>query len=100
MSNSSNSEPKFSTQVEDPSKVRKSAAPADRFRCLILSAPANQRQPDAPKHQHGLFEAAKDKFSAHQGNPGPVLLNSASGVPQEGTKEERRAKAEALNKDN
>ncbi|ERT00062.1 hypothetical protein HMPREF1624_03431 [Sporothrix schenckii ATCC 58251] len=76
MSNSSNSEPKFSTQVEDPSK------------------------PDAPKHQHGLFEAAKDKFSAHQGNPGPVLLNSASGVPQEGTKEERRAKAEALNKDN
>ncbi|KIH91534.1 hypothetical protein SPBR_02140 [Sporothrix brasiliensis 5110] len=76
MSNSSNSEPKFSTQVEDPSK------------------------PDAPKHQHGLFEAAKDKFSAHQANPGPVLLNSAGGVPQEGTKEERRAKAEALNKDN
>ncbi|KAL1894586.1 hypothetical protein Sste5346_005821 [Sporothrix stenoceras] len=75
MSNSSNSEPKFSTQVEDPNK------------------------PDAPKHQHGLFEAAKDKFSAHQANPGPAIMNSGS-VPQEGTKEERRAKAEALNKDN
>ncbi|CAK7266876.1 hypothetical protein SEPCBS57363_002313 [Sporothrix epigloea] len=75
MSNTSNTQPKFSTQVEDPSK------------------------PDAPKHEHGLFEAVKDKFSAHQANPGPVMMNSAD-VPQEGTKEERRAKAAALNKDN
>ncbi|CAK7223663.1 hypothetical protein SCUCBS95973_005256 [Sporothrix curviconia] len=75
MSNTSDTQPKFSTQVEDPSK------------------------PDAPKHEHGLFEAAKDKFSAHQANPGPAMMNNVN-VPQEGTKEERRAKAAELNKDN
>ncbi|CAK7244411.1 MAG: hypothetical protein STHCBS139747_005949 [Sporothrix thermara] len=75
MSNSSNSEPKFSTQVEDPSK------------------------PDAPKHEHGLFDAVKDKFSAHQANPGPAMMNNVN-VPQEGTKEERMARAAELNKDN
>ncbi|CAK7271733.1 hypothetical protein SEPCBS119000_004756 [Sporothrix epigloea] len=76
MSNTtSNQSKEFSTQVEDPSK------------------------PDAPKHEHGLFEAVKDKFSAHQATPGPVLMNNVD-VPQEGTKEERMAKAAALNKDN
>lgn len=93
---SDNSQPKFSTQVEDPSKVGDAAgAPSP----VLLSTHANPRQPDAPKHEHGLFEAAKDKFSAHQANPGPALMNNVN-VPQEGTKEERRAKAEALNKNN
>ncbi|CAK7198949.1 hypothetical protein SEUCBS139899_001617 [Sporothrix eucalyptigena] len=75
MSNTSDTQPKFSTQVEDPSK------------------------PDAPKHEHGLFQSVKDKFSAHQANPGPAMMNNVD-VPQEGTKEERRAKAVELNKNN
>lgn len=68
-------ENKLSTQVEDPSK------------------------PDAPKHQHGLFEEVKNKFSAHSAAPGPALMNNVD-VPQEGTKEERMARMKELNKDN
>jgi len=53
-------------------------------------------QPHAPQEQHGFFEKVKDKFSAHSAAPGPV--KHGADVPQEGTKEERRAKAQELNK--
>jgi hypothetical protein len=36
-------------------------------------------------------------FQAHSANPGPVVPNEFN-VPQEGTKEERLAKARELNK--
>ncbi|EFX01869.1 hypothetical protein CMQ_4940 [Grosmannia clavigera kw1407] len=69
------SENKLSTQVEDPTK------------------------PDAPKHEHGNFEAAKTKFQAYQANPGPAVP-SGFNVAQEGSKEERRKRAQELNKEN
>jgi hypothetical protein len=53
-------------------------------------------QPDAPAKEHGFFEKVKDKFSAHQANPGPAMVKDFN-APEEGTKEERRAKAAELN---
>ncbi|KAK1590862.1 uncharacterized protein LY79DRAFT_553367 [Colletotrichum navitas] len=41
--------------------------------------------------------ASDPKFSAHQAHPGPAIPKDFN-AQEEGTKEERRAKAEALNK--
>lgn len=48
---------------------------------------------------HGKEEPKGDKveFIHHQANPGPAVPQDFS-AQQEGTKEERRAKAEAMNK--
>ncbi|OAA62496.1 hypothetical protein SPI_04036 [Niveomyces insectorum RCEF 264] len=70
----SNTDKTFNPQVEDPTK------------------------PDAAKHKHSLFEEAREKFSAHRANPGPAIAKDVK-VPEEGTKEERRARAQELNKD-
>ncbi|KAK1837031.1 hypothetical protein QBC39DRAFT_366566 [Podospora conica] len=49
----------------------------------------------------GKLEQVKDSamatFEHHKANPGPVIPKELN-VPEEGTKEERRAKTEALNK--
>ncbi|ROT34764.1 hypothetical protein SODALDRAFT_329636 [Sodiomyces alkalinus F11] len=37
------------------------------------------------------------KFAAHQANPGPAMPQDFSNIKEEGTKEERRAKAASLN---
>jgi len=48
---------------------------------------------------HGNDKPAGDKveFRHHEANPGPVIPKEFN-IQQEGTKEERRAKAEAMNK--
>ncbi|KAK1758559.1 hypothetical protein QBC47DRAFT_399456 [Echria macrotheca] len=57
-------------------------------------------KPDQPKNDHPvkkLVDEAKTKFAPHTANPGPVIPQEFN-VKEEGTKEERRAKAEELNK--
>ncbi|KAL2157018.1 hypothetical protein VTH06DRAFT_8320 [Thermothelomyces fergusii] len=56
---------------------------------------ANQPAENQPprKATEGLMEA----LQAHSANPGPVIPTEFN-VPEEGTKEERRAKAEEINK--
>lgn len=50
-----------------------------------------------PLHSEGEPKGDKVEFRHHQANPGPVLPDEIN-VQQEGTKEERRAKAEQMNK--
>lgn len=51
-----------------------------------------------PLHDDGESKKGdKVQFRHHEANPGPVVPKEIN-APQEGTKEERRAKAEALNK--
>jgi len=50
-----------------------------------------------PLHDQGEPKGGKVQFRHHEANPGPVLPKEIN-AEQEGTKEERRAKAEALNK--
>ncbi|KAK3335680.1 hypothetical protein B0T19DRAFT_407154 [Cercophora scortea] len=47
---------------------------------------------------HDLSEGIKAKFQAHSANPGPVIPQNIGDIPQEGTKEERMAKTQELNK--
>ncbi|WYZ39272.1 hypothetical protein EsH8_III_001186 [Colletotrichum jinshuiense] len=47
-----------------------------------------------PIKESGNFDP---KFAAHQAHPGPAIPKDFN-AQEEGTKEERRAKAEALNK--
>ena len=46
---------------------------------------------------HDMTEKAKQTFQAHSANPGPAVPQNFD-AKEEGTKEERRAKAEQLNK--
>jgi len=50
-----------------------------------------------PIHQEGEPKDNKVEFRHHQAHPGPAIPQDFS-AQQEGTKEERKAKAEALNK--
>lgn len=50
-----------------------------------------------PLHDEGEPKGEKVQFRHHEANPGPVIPKEIN-AQQEGTKEERRAKAEALNK--
>ncbi|KAI1815387.1 hypothetical protein GGS20DRAFT_584494 [Poronia punctata] len=52
---------------------------------------------DAGTHSNPASEATKkaEQFAAHKAHPGPVIPESMP--PQEGTKEEREAKAQTLN---
>lgn len=45
-----------------------------------------------------MTDNAKAAFQAHSANPGPVIPKEFD-VKQEGTKEERRARAQELNKE-
>ena len=51
---------------------------------------------DHPIHQGGETKGEKVRFRHHEANPGPVIPKDFN-VQQEGTKEERQAKAQALN---
>jgi hypothetical protein len=44
-----------------------------------------------------MTEEAKKAFQAHSANPGPAIPKQFN-VQEEGTKEERRAKAQEMNK--
>lgn len=44
-----------------------------------------------------MMDEAKAKFAPHAASPGPVIPQQFN-VQEEGTKEERRAKTEELNK--
>lgn len=46
----------------------------------------------------GFIEAIKSKVAPHTAAPGPAQSHDHSQIPQEGTKEERLAKAKELNK--
>lgn len=52
---------------------------------------------DHPLHKQGEPKGEKAEFRHYQAQPGPVIPQDFS-AQQEGTKEERKAKAEALNK--
>ena len=47
---------------------------------------------------HKMADNVKAAFQAHSANPGPAIPKEFH-VQEEGTKEERRAKAQELNKD-
>jgi len=46
-----------------------------------------------------MAESVKAKFAPHKANPGPAIPQDFN-IQQEGTKEERQAKAKELNNDN
>ncbi|KAK0615800.1 hypothetical protein B0T17DRAFT_619410 [Bombardia bombarda] len=48
---------------------------------------------------HDLGKDVKAKFEAHTATPGPAIPQNFN-IQEEGTKEERRAKTEELNKNN
>jgi len=50
-----------------------------------------------PLHNEGEPKGDKVEFRYHQANPGPALPSEIN-AEQEGTKEERRAKAQEMNK--
>jgi len=52
---------------------------------------------DHPAHQDGAPEGDKVQFRAHEANPGPAVPKDFN-IQQEGTKEERQARAQELNK--
>jgi len=60
------------------------------------SSKTDSNASDHPLH-HQEPKGDKVEIRHHQANPGPVIPNEIN-AEQEGTKEERRAKAEALNK--
>lgn len=51
-----------------------------------------------PEGDKGLVDSIKSKFQAHSAQPGPAVPKDFN-VAEEGTKEERKAKAEELNKE-
>jgi len=54
---------------------------------------------DHPMHRQPEPKGEQVKFIHHQANPGPAIpQDQLKDVPQEGTRDERRARAEALNK--
>ncbi|KAK4236327.1 hypothetical protein C8A03DRAFT_35771 [Achaetomium macrosporum] len=55
----------------------------------------NQQTKGNPLHK--VTDNVKAAFQAHSANPGPAIPKEFN-VQQEGTKEERRAKAQELNK--
>jgi len=63
----------------------------------LNNKPVNTQPIDESK-QKGKLEQAKDSvMGAFQANPGPVIPKELN-VAEEGTKEERRAKAAEMNK--
>lgn len=54
---------------------------------------------DESKDKGGsVIDAIKSKVAPHTAAPGPAVSHDHSQIPQEGTKEERLAKAKELNK--
>ncbi len=55
-----------------------------------------------PEKDENTFKKAMDglkaPFQAHKGAPGPVVPDNMANIQQEGTKEERQARAAELNK--
>lgn len=51
-----------------------------------------------PLHHEGEPKGDKVEFRYHGANPGPVSSDELKNIPQEGTKDERMAKAKELNK--
>ncbi|POS74570.1 hypothetical protein DHEL01_v207030 [Diaporthe helianthi] len=52
---------------------------------------------ESKKEGTGFIEAIKSKVAPHVAAPGPVQSPDHDQIPQEGTKEERLAKAKELN---
>ncbi|KAK4043773.1 hypothetical protein C8A01DRAFT_32092 [Parachaetomium inaequale] len=57
----------------------------------------NTNQPTEGNPLHKVADSVKTAFQAHSANPGPAVPKEFN-VQEEGTKEERRAKADELNK--
>ncbi|KAL2141699.1 hypothetical protein VTI28DRAFT_2065 [Corynascus sepedonium] len=57
----------------------------------------NTNQPAEGNPLHKVTDSVKNAFQAHSANPGPAIPKEFN-VPEEGTKEERRAKAQEMNK--
>ncbi|KAK2075193.1 hypothetical protein P8C59_009340 [Phyllachora maydis] len=62
------------------------------------------QQEDRSQQTSGLGQKIVDaadsvasKFAPYQANPGPVVAQNINDIPEEGTKEERMAKAKELN---
>ncbi|KAL2172645.1 hypothetical protein VTG60DRAFT_4765 [Thermothelomyces hinnuleus] len=73
-----------------------------RHQPTIMDSKATQQQGDANqpaenKPLHKATDGIKKAFQAHSANPGPAIPKEFN-VPEEGTKEERRAKAKEMNK--
>ncbi|KAK3938404.1 hypothetical protein QBC46DRAFT_355870 [Diplogelasinospora grovesii] len=63
------------------------------------SSKSNQQEKKRPAHEgvQNMAEGVKAKFEHHKAMPGPAIPQNFS-AQEEGTKEERRAKAQELNK--
>jgi len=57
----------------------------------------DSNQPTEGNPLHKVTDSVKSAFQAHSANPGPAIPKEFN-VPEEGTKEERRAKAQEMNK--
>ncbi|KAH6607407.1 hypothetical protein Trco_003720 [Trichoderma cornu-damae] len=58
----------------------------------------NNNNPQQQQQNEPINEASVDpKFAAHKAHPGPVMMAQQM-PPQQGTKEERQARKEELNK--
>jgi hypothetical protein len=79
-------------QPQQPAKVRLPTEAQRLFTCLI----AHDKHADGGG-EHKLVDGVKAHFQHHKAAPGPVIPQDFN-VAQEGTKEERRARAEELNK--
>ncbi|KAL2183387.1 hypothetical protein L209DRAFT_758969 [Thermothelomyces heterothallicus CBS 203.75] len=58
---------------------------------------ANQQKAENNPLHNKATDGIKKAFQAHSANPGPAIPKEFN-VPEEGTKEERRAKAKEMNK--
>lgn len=85
---SDNQEKEFSIQV------------SPKFNSLLPHSALTHPQPiDESKDKGGsVIDAIKSKVAPHTAAPGPAVSHDHSQIPQEGTKEERLAKAKELNK--
>ncbi|KAL2263146.1 hypothetical protein VTK26DRAFT_8044 [Humicola hyalothermophila] len=57
----------------------------------------DNNQPKEDSSLHNVADSVKAAFQAHSANPGPAIMKEFN-VQEEGTKEERRAKAREMNK--
>ncbi|KAK4189247.1 hypothetical protein QBC35DRAFT_450544 [Podospora australis] len=68
-----------------------------KFTTQPVDEDAQKKQKGNPLHT--MAESTKAAFSAHAANPGPAIKEDFD-AKEEGTKEERRHKAQDLNKGN
>ena len=76
----------------NPLRVPSSFLP--QLKCMYMLTIPQQEKEFSIQPIKDKFDS---KFAAHKATPGPAISKDLGGVKEEGTKEERKAKAQALN---